>query len=151
MSAVAGPASVLKEWPAGVHTSTFQGNPVACGMASATVRTIREQGLLEHVANTVEPGLERLQDALAEVPRVGKSRIAGAQAAIDILNSAGAPDAAAAARIQAAALSDRLLVYLGGRHGNSIMAVPPINIALDDLEKGIDLLAVLIERELRSN
>ena len=66
LSAVAGRAGVLQEWPAGMHTSTFQGNPAACGMASATVGTIRKQGLLEHVTHTVEPSLKQLQDALAD-------------------------------------------------------------------------------------
>jgi len=59
LSALAGPSEVLKAWPPGMHTRTFQGNPLACAMAVATIDTIRNEGLLKRVTNTIEALLRR--------------------------------------------------------------------------------------------
>lgn len=144
LSAVAASPGVLQAWPAGIHTSTFQGNPVACNMAVATIRAIREHRLLEHVSGTLEPALERMLNPLADHPRVSGVRVAGAQAAIDIAGPDGQSDGRAAAAIQTAAMKEGLLVYAGGLDGNSVMVVPPINIGEGDLTGGLEQLAGLI-------
>lgn len=144
LSGVAASPAVLQAWPAGIHTSTFQGNPVACNMAVATIRAIREQRLLEHVSGTLEPALGRGLRRLSDHPRVSGVRIAGAQAAIDISGPTGRPDGRAATAIQAEAMKQGLLVYAGGLDGNSVMVVPPINISEGDLTGGLELLAELI-------
>ena len=144
LSGVAASPGVLQAWPAGIHTSTFQGNPVACNMAVATIRSIREHRLLEHVSGTLEPALGRTLNRLTDHPRVSGVRIAGAQAAIDIVGPNGQPDGRAAAAVQAAAMKEGLLVYAGGLDGNSVMVVPPINIGEGDLTGGLEKLAGLI-------
>lgn len=144
LSAVAASPAILKRWPPGMHTSTFQGNPLACNMAVATIRTIREEGLLDHVANSVQPELERALHPLAEHERVAGVRVAGAQAAVDIVEKNGRPDARAVHLLQAAALECRLLVYAGGLHGNAIMIIPPINVSQRDLAWGLSELTGLI-------
>ncbi len=144
LSAVAAAPAILKAWPPGMHTSTFQGNPLACNMAVATIRTIREEGLLDHVANAIEPALERMLRPLSEHERVADIRVSGAQAAIEIVDGSGHPDARAVHRLQAAALERQLLVYAGGRHVNSVMIVPPVNISERDLVNGLSELVGLI-------
>ena len=59
LSAVAGPEAVLKSWPPGMHTSTFQGNPLACAMAIATIETIREEALLARAREVLAPLMDR--------------------------------------------------------------------------------------------
>ena len=146
LSAVAGSSAILKAWPPGMHTSTFQGNPLACNMAVATIRAIRGEGLLEHVASTVEPVLGQGLSLLAEHERIADIRIAGAQAAIDIVDETGQPDALAVHRLQRAALERNLLIYAGGQQGNSTMIVPPININEADLAWGLAELTELITK-----
>ncbi len=148
LSAVAASPAVLKAWPPGMHTSTFQGNPLACNMAAATIRTIRGDGLLEHVRRTVEPALGRVLRSLRSLDRVGGVRVAGAQASVDIMGRDGAPDPETALRLQKAAHSRRILIYLGGRDGNSLMFVPPINIDGETLSAGLEDVAGLIADEL---
>ena len=148
LSAVAASSDILKSWPPGMHTSTFQGNPLACSMAAATITVIRQDGLLAHVRNAIEPALDRALRPLAELARIGGVRIAGAQAAVDILDSGGAPDPATAMRLQRAALARRILIYQGGRAGNSVMIVPPVNIDVEQLSGGLTEVAALITDEL---
>ena len=150
LSAVAAPPAILKAWPPGMHTSTFQGNPLACNMAVATMRMIREDGLLSHVGQTIEPVLGTVLRPLGELAGIAGIRIAGAQAAIDIVDGMGRPDHEAATRLQAAAHSSRILIYLGGRAGNSLIFVPPINIDGATLSEGLVETARLIRRNLKS-
>ena len=46
LSVVLGPSKILKTWPPGIHTSTFQGNPLSCAMASATIDEILKSKLI---------------------------------------------------------------------------------------------------------
>ena len=148
MSAVAAPPEVLKAWPPGMHTSTFQGNPLACNMAVATIRTIRGDDLLAHVEQTVEPVLERVLRPLDALERICGVRVAGAQAAVDIVDRDGKPDRETALHLQSAVHSRRILIYLGGRCGNSLMFVPPINIDGAPLSEGLEETARLIKDKL---
>ena len=53
LSAVIAKGDLLKKWPPGAHTSTFQGNPIACAVACATLREIENSKLIEHVSNSI--------------------------------------------------------------------------------------------------
>lgn len=147
LSAVAAGPDILKAWPPGMHTSTFQGNPVACGMACATIQTIRDNDLLGHVAGAVRPELEKALKPLCALPRVHAVRIDGAQAAVELVAADGTPDPDAVVRLQRSALDRHILIYAGGRHGNAVMFVPPINIHRDDLAAGLNTIVELIEEE----
>ena len=150
LSAVAAPTAILKAWPHGMHTSTFQGNPLACNMAVATIRTIRGDDLIAHVGHTVEPVLERALRPLDALERIRGVRVAGAQAAVDIMDGDGRPDRETAIRVQSAVHARRILIYLGGRCGNSLMFVPPINIDGAHLSEALGEAAGLIKHELET-
>ena len=144
LSALAGPSEVLKAWPPGMHTSTFQGNPLACAMAVATIDTIRNEGLLNRVTNTIEALLRRRLAPLEELRTVREIRVIGAQAAIEFVDEEGAPDADRVGRLQRRCLDEHLLVYGGGRHGNALILVPPLIIDEADLEAALERIAALV-------
>lgn len=144
LSAVAGRADVLKAWPAGMHTSTFQGNPLASAMAAATIDTIRSEKLLDHVTQSIAPALARALGQLAELPSVAAVRVAGAQAAIAFRHAGGAPDPQTAVALQKALLEPHILAYGGGRAGECLMLIPPINIPLELLEPALGTVVDLV-------
>lgn len=144
LSAVAGPSEILKAWPPGMHTSTFQGNPLSCAMAVATIDTIRSEGLLNRVTNTIEALLRGRLGSLDEFQTVREIRVVGAQAAIEFVDEDGAPDADRVGRLQRRCLDEHLLVYGGGRHGNALILVPPLVIDEADLRKALDRILALV-------
>lgn len=144
LSAVAGPSGILKAWPPGMHTSTFQGNPLSCAMAVATIDTIRSEGLLNRVKNTIEALLRRRLAPLDELRTVREVRVVGAQAAIEFVDEEGAPDADRVGRLQRRCLDERLLVYGGGRHGNALILVPPLVIDEADLRTALDRIVAFV-------
>ena len=137
LSAVAGPARLLQGWPPGMHTSTFQGNPLACAMAVANIDAIREGKLIEHVVEVIEPILKRLE-------KFAGTRVIGAQAAVPLMRKGEEPSADHAVAMQRACLEEGLLVYAGGRKGESLMLVPPLIIGNRELRDAVDRLISLL-------
>ena len=151
LSAVAGPSDILKAWPPGMHTSTFQGNPLACAMAVATIDTIGGDGLLERVTGTIEPLLRRKLAPLDRLPAVHDIRVVGAHAAIEFVREGGGPDADPVNRLQRRCLDEHLLVYAGGWHGNALMLVPPLIVDEADLDAALDHIVSIVADECESS
>ncbi len=76
----------------GNHGTTFGGNPVACAAALAVIRTIQDDGLLEHVTVLGH----KIRDALAADPRVTEVRGQGLFIGLDLSADVSADVAAAA-------------------------------------------------------
>jgi putrescine aminotransferase len=64
------------------HGYTYSGHPVACAVALANLRLIREQKLVERVREDVGPYLAQAYAQLAEHPLVGEAQTCGLMAAL---------------------------------------------------------------------
>ncbi len=64
------------------HGYTYSGHPVACAVALANLRLIREQRLVERVREDVGPYLAQAYAQLAEHPLVGEAQTCGLMAAL---------------------------------------------------------------------
>ncbi|MFJ5231537.1 acetylornithine transaminase [Kitasatospora sp. NPDC088391] len=108
-----GPAAELLE--AGQHGTTFGGNPVVAAAGLAVLRTIEEQGLLEHAAKLGErlrAGVEAIGDPLVDHVR-GKGLLIGIVLTEPV-----------AARVQAAAQEAGFLV--NAAVPDAVRLVPPL-------------------------
>lgn len=140
LSGVIGRPELLQRWPAGLHTSTFQGNPIACAAAVATLDEISQRDLLAQVRGTLAPAMAAWAEGLHGMAGIGPSRVIGALAAVECVDASGAPDAARAGAVVAAARRRRVLAYRGGWYGNAVMLVPPLDITAADLATGLAIL-----------
>lgn len=133
LSAAVGRSDLLRRWPPGSHTSTFQGNPLACAAAEATLRTLRDERLVERGASEIEPWMRTAFGHLEGV------RVVGAQMAIELGSRERCME------VQRRALEDeRILVYGGGISGEALMILPPLNIPQDVLLDALARLKALI-------
>ncbi len=128
LAGVAGREDILGAWPTGIHTSTFQGTPVACAMARATLGEMKANDWVAHAAGPVAQTFARCLDPLNALPGIREARWVGAAAAIEFADAEGRPDPRMRRIVQDRCLDKRLLVYGGGRQKNTIMLLPPINI-----------------------
>jgi putrescine---pyruvate transaminase len=64
------------------HGYTYSGHPVACAVALANLRLIREQMLVERVRDDVGPYLAQAYARLAEHPLVGEAQTCGLMASL---------------------------------------------------------------------
>lgn len=133
LSAAVGRGDLLRRWPPGSHTSTFQGNPLACAAAEATLRTLQSERLIDRAASEIEPWMRTAFGHLEGV------RVVGAQMAIDLGSRERCME------VQRRALEDeRILVYGGGISGEALMILPPLNIPQDVLLDALARLKALI-------
>ena len=147
LAGVVGRDDILGTWPAGIHTSTFQGNPIACAMARATLSEMKSNHWVEHAAGPVAKTFETALAPLRNHQRIHDIRITGAAAAIEFADANGSPNPTARKAVQQACLDHKLLVYGGGRRANTIMLLPPINIDVDVLGEAVEgVVKVISER-----
>ncbi len=71
------------------HGYTYSGHPVACAVALANIRLIREQRLVEHVRDDVGPYLATKFEALREHPLVGDTQTCGLMGALLLARAHG--------------------------------------------------------------
>ncbi|MEX0429609.1 acetylornithine transaminase [Nocardioides sp. DS6] len=105
----------------GNHGTTFGGNPVACAAGLAVLRTIEEEGLLEHVTVLGQ----KLRDGLAADPRV--SEVSGEGLFIGVVLPEGNTATVAAKALEAGFI-------LNNATPDRIRLVPPLVVTSDDVE-----------------
>lgn len=64
------------------HGYTYSGHPVACAVALANIKLVRELGLVDRVRNDVGPYLAQAYAQLAEHPLVGEAETRGLMASL---------------------------------------------------------------------
>ncbi len=138
----------LDVWQPGAHAGTFRGNQLAMAAGTATLRFIRDQGLVQH-AETVGVHLQKQLQALQnEFAWIGDVRGRGLMLGMEIVDPQGTPDVqghppvdtARAKAFQQACLKHGLIVELGGRHGATVRFLPPLIIT----EQEIDFVAKIL-------
>jgi putrescine aminotransferase len=68
------------------HGFTYSGHPVACAVACATVKILRDEGIVERVKDDIGPYLRRRWAELAEHPLVGEARSVGLIGALELVS-----------------------------------------------------------------
>lgn len=132
VSAVVGRRDVLEVLTPGTHGSTFGGNPLACAVALAVVGLL-ETGAPQARARDLGSRLHaRLADLVASDLLDG-ARGVGLWAGLDLSPARGTGrDLCEALLAQGVLAKDT--------HGSTIRLAPPLTIAADDLDRGLDAL-----------
>jgi putrescine aminotransferase len=73
------------------HGYTYSGHPVACAVALANIRLVRERGLVERVRDDVGPCLADAYAQLAEHPLVGEAQTCGLMGALLLVKDKAGP------------------------------------------------------------
>jgi putrescine aminotransferase len=73
------------------HGYTYSGHPVACAVALANIRLIREQGLVNRVREDLGPYLARAYAELSEHPLVGEAQTCGLMGALLLVRDKAGP------------------------------------------------------------
>jgi len=145
LSALMARQAVMEDWTAGLHGSTFGGNPVAAAAGLATFQVIREQGLVARAAAVGARALEALEP-LAARPDIREVRGRGLMLAVEF-QGPGAPSHVQ--RVIAKSLARGLYIHPAGVRHDVIRLMPALNldeaILLDAIE---NLKAIIAETSL---
>jgi len=114
----------------GTHASTFGGNPLACAAAIATIRTIEDEHLLQHVRQIGKLISKRLHAIKAKFDVVKEIRGRGVMFGMEL--------AGPAAEVVQRCLDKRLL--LNCTHDSVIRILPAMTISPELMQQGLDIL-----------
>jgi acetylornithine/N-succinyldiaminopimelate aminotransferase len=122
---------------AGMHASTFGGNPIAAAAGIATLETIEADGLLAQAKANAAHFAEGLSDLAQQFPHIREVRQAGLMIGIE-LDFDGS-------EVVEACLNRGLLVNC--THSTVIRLLPAMNISAEQIDRGISILTdALTER-----
>lgn len=137
LSGIAARPELMARWQTGTHGGTYGGNAVACAAAVATIRVMREEGLIDNAARmgeALKTGLRQLQ---ARFPVIGDVRGLGLMIATEFTTEKGEPDAKSAKAVVAACRERDLLLLTCGAYGNVIRWIPPLIVDEGHLDEGL--------------
>lgn len=138
LSAVGSSEEVFDRFPPGSHGTTFGGNPVSCAAANAVVDELRS--VVPGVPALSEHAFARWNEAKEHHRTIGDVRGLGLMIGIELVTEGNTPDPDAYPAIKAHALDAGMFILNCGPSENIIRFIPPLNVSIEDLDTGIDIL-----------
>ena len=132
----------LDIWGPGEVTGTFRGSGLSLAAGAATLRTIREEGLVQRAAACGQTMAANLRELAASSPLLGAVSGSGLLLGIEALDRhTGERDAEAAAALQSEAFEAGLLIERGGADRAVLRFLPPLTITDAEAEEAVERLA----------
>jgi len=145
LSGIAARSELMDQWVSGTHGGTYGGNAVGCAAGAATIRVMREEGLVENSARMGEKLLGRLNALQERFPIIGDVRGLGLMVATEFTAPSGEPDSKTAKAVWRQCLDDGLLLLTCGPHGNVVRWIPPLIIDDSHLEEALGIFQRALE------
>lgn len=152
LSGVFSPLDLMKKWDVGSHGGTFGGNVLACAAGVATIRAIRQEGMLQNASQRglqLMTGLRKLQE---EAPEIGDVRGLGLMIGTEFIIN-GRPERAKARvkEIVHAAAEQGLLLLTCGTFDNTIRWIPPLNVTEEQIKSGLAIFTAALGGRARTS
>lgn len=132
------------------HGFTYSGHPAACAVAAANIRILRDERIVERVAEDVGPYFRTCWNALANHPLVAEARSIGLMGALELVNAAAvtSPDerGAVGRACRDACMANGLVmraVY------DTMIVSPPLVISRGEIDELIDKARASLDRIAR--
>jgi len=148
LSGVAARRELMERWIPGSHGGTYGGNAVACAAAVATIRAIREEGMLENAQRMGAVLMERLRALQAEFPVIGDVRGLGLMIAAEFTDLDGTPTTNLAKAVVKGCLKRRLLLLTCGPWDNTVRWIPPLVVTQEQIEEALAVFKGTLEEAI---
>jgi 4-aminobutyrate aminotransferase len=130
----------------GAHSNTYGGNCVACAGSLATLNVIEEEDIVQQAARKGEMVRRRLEEIKSRFENVGDVRGLGMMRALELVEDRRSKMPAIKLRNQVVELGYRSGLIMLGCGKSGIRLIPPLNIADENLDKGMDILEECISK-----
>ncbi len=140
ISGIASRRELMDRWTVGAHGGTYGGGAaVSAAAALATVKVIREEGLVENAARMGERLMAGLRKVQEKYPVIGDVRGRGLMVATEFTKEDGTPDKGTASAVQKACLKRNLLILTCGTFGNVIRWIPPLVVNAEQIDEALEI------------
>jgi 4-aminobutyrate aminotransferase len=140
LSAVTGRAEIMDAPAPGGLGGTYAGNPLAVAAAHAVIDVMREEKLPERGAVLGQQLQDLLVSLKPQVPQIADVRGLGGMVAVEFNTTTGEPDADFTKRVQAEALSRKLILLTCGVNANVVRFLFPLTITQPVFDEALGLL-----------
>jgi 4-aminobutyrate aminotransferase len=137
LSGIAARQELMDRWMPGSHGGTYGGNAVACAAAVATIRVIREEGLLENARRTGAWLMDELKELQAESPVIGDVRGLGLMIGVEFSLPDGSPATELAKAVGQGCLERQLLLLTCGPWSNTVRWIPPLTVTQEQVSEAL--------------
>ena len=146
LSGIVARAEVMDAPGVGGIGGTYGGNPVSCAAANAVLDILEEEKLPERAREIGTRVMKTFDGLVQDAGAAAGARGLGAMCGLEIVDPAsGEPDTARAGRIVTHCLEEGLMIMTAS--GNVLRTLMPLNIAWDDLDRGLTILATAVRAE----
>ncbi|MBT8212246.1 MAG: aminotransferase class III-fold pyridoxal phosphate-dependent enzyme [Acidimicrobiia bacterium] len=138
LSAVGSSKELFSQWPPGSHGTTYGGNPISCAASAATIEGLTE--VIPGVAARSNHSFSRLAEMKKSHSVIGDVRGMGLMIGVELTDESLDADPAAIEHVKKVGLDEGLFILDCGPKGNVIRFLPPLNVSMDDLDRGLDII-----------
>jgi 4-aminobutyrate aminotransferase len=140
ISGIASSQEIMSRWQVGTHGGTYGGNAMGCAAAEATLRVIKEEGLVENAAARGEQLLDGLAEIQSRFPVIGDVRGLGLMVATEFSDpKTGQPDGTITKKVVTHALKESNLILLTcGMYANVVRWIPPLVVTESQINEGLE-------------
>ena len=139
ISGVISRLELMSKWIPGSHGGTYGGNSVAAAAAVATIRTIKEEKIIENVVARgaqLKAGLAHLQE---KYPQIADVRGLGLMVGTEFRDAHGKPDKKTTKAVQAECLSGQMMLLTAGPWDNTIRWIPPLVVTESQMNEALNI------------
>jgi 4-aminobutyrate aminotransferase / (S)-3-amino-2-methylpropionate transaminase / 5-aminovalerate transaminase len=153
LSALTGKAEVMDAAGPGEIGGTYGGNPIGCSAALAVLKAAEKEKIADQAKETGRVTAERLDQMAAKFSLIGEHRGLGAMRALELVKNRQTKEPApeAAKNIIKRCHENGLIIITSGIFSNVIRLLMPVNIPVEQLEKGLAILEQAIAAEEGGN
>lgn len=139
ISGIAASRELMSKWQTGTHGGTYGGNAMGCAAAEATIKVIKEEGLVENAAARGQQLMDGLAEIQSRFPVLGDVRGLGLMVGCEFSNpNTGQPEADLTKKIAANALEQGNLILLScGMYANVIRWIPPLTVTEAQIDQAL--------------
>jgi 4-aminobutyrate aminotransferase-like enzyme len=143
IAGVVGREELMGTLPGGLQSTSFEGNPVACAAAVASMDFLKSIDAPQRARAISEQIATWTAHHPFEV--VGEARGKGALWGLELVHPGTRdPWPEAAQQVHRNALAGGLVLYRGGHHGNVIGLIPPLVATPEELDTGLQVLEAML-------
>lgn len=142
LSGIASRKEIMAKWTPGTHGGTYGGNAVACAAGAATIRAIKDEGMVENASKMGPVLLGGLKDLQEEFPIIGDVRGVGLMAATEFTHPSGDwhESKKIAKAVAKKCLDDgNLMLLTCGPYDNVIRWIPPLIVDEAQINDALDV------------
>ena len=133
---------LMKKWPPGSHGGTYGGNPVAMAAGVATIRAIREEGMLKNAIDRGAQLMNGLKNLRVRFPQLVEVRGLGLMVGSEFTVKGGYRNVKPLVKsILNEAEKRGLLLLSAGTFDGTIRWIPPLNVSAAQIDEALNIFA----------